>query len=154
MHVYRRDGQLVHTNQLDSAGQWTRPAGTGHAIETERDRALTAQEAQQFLDDLAEAAERAAPRWYADLTAIGQRARPLITEPEQLRTLDELTGQLSSAAQPAETTGRTDAQAARQAALGFPQPTRHALDSTQSDSPTAPGQPPHHSNQENRGYDR
>lgn len=78
VHVYRRGGELLYTNQLDADRNWQHPPETRHVIETERHRQWSNAEIKQFAADARDLAERMDPKWRPDITAAVRAAEPNI----------------------------------------------------------------------------
>ncbi|MFK4600500.1 zeta toxin family protein [Streptomyces pristinaespiralis] len=78
VYVARRDGTLVHTNQLDHSSTWTLGGATRQAIEAERKRRWTGEESAQFLQTQGRLRIEMSAEWAPLLDSIDRRAIPVI----------------------------------------------------------------------------
>jgi hypothetical protein len=75
--VTSRTRQL-YRNELGPDGQWLRLPGTAATIQTERERAWTPAETENFRQAADSLVQRMGPRWQVDISAIVRSARPLM----------------------------------------------------------------------------
>jgi hypothetical protein len=73
VHVVRRDGAIIHTNESVD-GRWALGVATRQVIEGERTRAWTEAESADFLRKQGSLRERTSPEWAALLDEIDHRA--------------------------------------------------------------------------------
>ncbi|WP_328902034.1 zeta toxin family protein [Streptomyces sp. NBC_00441] len=79
IYVARRDGTLLHTNQLSPKGAWSLGLATSQAIEAERNRPWTATESSHFLQKQGQLRRELSAEWTPLLDSIDRRAMPAIS---------------------------------------------------------------------------
>ena len=83
VHVFRRGGEVVHSNVRGADGRWQHPAGTTREVlEAERERPWSAEEVTRFSRDRARSADLT-PDTERLLSKVDRLARPRLHEYRQ-----------------------------------------------------------------------
>ncbi|MFD9633686.1 zeta toxin family protein [Streptomyces violascens] len=79
IYVARRDGTILHTNQLDPNGDWTLGMATRQVVEADRARPWSTAESAHFLQKQGQLRQELSAEWTPLLDSIDRRAIPVIS---------------------------------------------------------------------------